>query len=36
MNLRNLQRLLKKLEEMGIITKDKGIVSIKNFEKFDE
>ena len=36
MNLRNLQRLLKKLEKMDIITKNKGIVSIKDFEKFNE
>lgn len=36
MNLRNLQRLLKKLEKMDIITKNRGIVSIKDFEKFNE
>jgi len=36
MNLRNLQRILKKLEKMGLITKNGGIVSIKDFEKFNE
>lgn len=36
MNLRNLQRLLKKLEKMDIITKDKGVISIKNFKKFNK
>lgn len=36
MNLRNLQRLLKKLEKLEIITREGGKISIKNFEKFDE
>ncbi|UUV18364.1 hypothetical protein NRK67_13875 [Fusobacteria bacterium ZRK30] len=36
MNLRNLQRLLKKLEKMDIVTKNRGIVSIKDFKKFNE
>lgn len=33
-NIRNLQRILKKLEKMGIITKDKGVISIKDLKKF--
>lgn len=36
MNLRNLQRLLKKLKKMDIITKNRGIVSIKDLKKFNE
>ena len=35
MNIRNLQRILKKLEKMDIIKKDKGVISIKNLNKFD-
>lgn len=36
MNLRNLQRLLNKLEDMDIITREGGRVSIKDLDKFDE
>ena len=36
MNLRNLQRLLNKLEDMDIITREGGRVSIKDFDKFYE
>ncbi|GLI56564.1 hypothetical protein PM10SUCC1_20780 [Propionigenium maris DSM 9537] len=36
MNLRNLQRLLNKLEDMDIITREGGRVSIKDLDKFYE
>lgn len=34
MNLRNLQRLLNKLEDIDIITREGGRISIKNLDKF--
>jgi len=36
MNLRNLQRLLNKLEKLEIIAREGGKISIKDFKKFDE
>jgi len=36
MNLRNLQRLLNKLEDMDIITREGGRISIKDLDKFYE